>query len=91
MTEFSVWLRRHKGSTRPDVCIASYEDRDEAIRAMKKYCDKYGFSVKDADGTFTIANITLVEKEPVVGKPIISETSYCKLFDVCGKRIEEAI
>ena len=58
---------------------------------MKKYCDKYGFSVKDADGTFTIANITLVEKEPVVGKPIISETSYCKLFDVCGKRIEEVI
>lgn len=87
MIQFSVWLKRHKGSTRPDVCVASYEDRDEAIQAMKKYSDKYGFTVYDKDGRFTIADITLVEKEPIFGKPIISETSYCKLFDVYGKRI----
>ena len=81
MVEYSVVLKRHKGSSRPDVCIFSSEDRKEALREMHKYCMKNGFSIHDRDGHFTIANIILVEKEPIVGAPVISMTPYCELFD----------
>ena len=81
MIEYSVVLKRHKGSARQDVCIFRDENRDAALREMYKYCKQHGFSIEDHDGRFTIANIVLVEKEPVVGAPVISETPYCDLFD----------
>ena len=67
MIEYSVMLERHKGSSRPDVCIFSDYDRETAIAEMGAYCKKNGFTVKDHDGQFTIADIVLVEKEPIVG------------------------
>lgn len=81
MIEYSVMLKRYPGSTRPDVCIFRDEDRAVALREMYRYVKKNGFSIFDRDGHFTIANVTLVEKEPIVGAPIISETPYCELFD----------
>jgi hypothetical protein len=81
MIEYSVILERHPGSSRPDVCIFRDEDRDKALLEMHKYVKKNGFTIYDKDGRFTIADVVLVEKEPIVGSPVISETPYCKLFN----------
>lgn len=86
MVNYSVMLKRFNGSARPDVCIYSDEDRETAIREMRKYCVKYGFTVSDDDGRHTISNIVLVAKEPIAGAPILSETSYIDLFDECDNR-----
>lgn len=80
MIEYSVVLKRHKGSSRPDVCVFRDESKAAALKEMHKYCMKNGFSVYDRDGRFTISNIVLIEKENVAGSPIISETPYCELF-----------
>lgn len=81
MIEYSVILKRHKGSARPDVCIFRDENRDVALREMHNYCKMNGFTIYDRDGRFTIADIVLVEKEPIVGAPVISTTPYCELFN----------
>ena len=86
MVEYSVVLKRFEGSSRPDVCVFRDDDRETAIREMQKYCKKNGFSVYDSDGHFTIANILLVEKEPIVGAPVLSATPYCDLFDIYDNR-----
>ena len=89
MVEYSVMLERHKGSSRPDVCIYSDYDREAALREMRKYVVKNGFTVYDHDGRFTVADVVLVEKEPIVGAPILSETPYIKLFDIYDNRRKE--
>ncbi len=81
MVEYSVILKRHRGSTRPDVCLFRDEDRNAALREMRKYCQKYGFTVQDRDGRFTIADIQLIEQEPVIGAPVVSVNSYHELFE----------
>jgi len=81
MIEYSVILKRFPGSYKPDVCIIRDEDREVAIKEMHKYSKQHGFSVKDEDGTHTIANIVLIEKEPIAGSPIISIKEYRELFD----------
>ena len=86
MIEYSVILKRFPGSSRPDVCIFRDDDREKAIKAMAKYNKENGFSIHDRDGHFTIASIHLVEKEPIVGAPIISELAYHELFDHLGNR-----
>jgi hypothetical protein len=86
MIEYSVILKRWCGSGRPDVVIFRDESRDEALKEMKKYVDKNGFTVYDSDGRFTIESVHLVEKEPIVGAPVLSEYAYHELFDtVTGK------
>ena len=89
MIEYSVILERYKGSSRPNVCVFSDYDRETAISQMGVYCKKNGFSVYDKDGRFTVANIALIAKEPIVGAPVISRTSYCELFDIYGNRKKE--
>ena len=86
MVEYSVMLKRHRGSSRPDVCIFRDENRDVAIREMAKYVKENGFRIHDRDGWFTVVDVVLVEKEPIVGSPVISATSYCELFDAYGNR-----
>ena len=81
MIEYSVMLKRYPGSSRPDVCIFSDENRDTALREMHKYAKVHGFTVYDRDGRFTVANIVLVEKEPIHGAPVLSITPYRELFD----------
>lgn len=86
MIEYSVILKRFPGSGRPDVCIFRDEDREKALKAMRDYDRANGFSIHDADGHFTIATIQLVEKEPIVGSPVLSVKSYHELFDHMGNR-----
>ena len=86
MLEYSVMLERHKGSSRTDVCVFSDYDRETAIAEMGAYRKKNGFSVYDHDGRFTVADIVLVAREPVVGAQIISRTPYIKIFDIYGER-----
>lgn len=86
MIEYSVMLERHKGSSRPDVCVFSDYDREAAIAEMGAYCKKNGFTVYDHDGRFTVADIVLVAREPVVGAPVISRTPYIEIFDIYGNR-----
>lgn len=81
---YRVVLKRHKDSNRPDVCIFYDEDSEKAIKEMKKYNDKNGFSIQDKDGRFTIANIIL-RKTTGTGE-VLSETSYRELYDVYGNR-----
>lgn len=80
MVEYWVILKRHRGSTRPDVCLFRDEDRNVALREMRRYCRANGFTVQDKDGRFTIADIQLVEQEPIAGAPVISVKSYHELF-----------
>ena len=88
MVEYSVILERHAGSSRPNVCIYQSEDREDAIREMHRYGMSKGFVVEDRDGRFTIATILLVEKEPIVGSPVLSAIPWHELFDCSGKRIK---
>lgn len=81
MVEYQVILKRHKGSTRPDVCLFRDEDRNVALREMRRYCRTNGFTVQDKDGRFTIADIQLIEQEPIAGAPVISVKSYHELFE----------
>lgn len=86
MVEYEVILKRYEGSSRPDVCVFRDENRELAIREMGKYVNKYGFTVVDRDGRFTIAGVHLIEKEPIAGSPIISEVNYYDIFDIYGNR-----
>lgn len=86
MVEYSVVLKRHKGSSRPNVIIFRDEDREKAIKEMAKYRKTNGYIVQDHDGKFTIADILLVEQEPIVGAPVLSVTPYHQIFDVYGNR-----
>lgn len=71
MVEYAVILKRHRGSTRPDVCLFRDEDKNKALKEMRRYCQKNGFSIHEKDGWFTIADIVLEEKEPIVGAPVM--------------------
>ena len=90
MITYYVVLKRHKGSSRPDVIVFYDEDREVAISEMRNYVRKNGFTVYDTDGRFTISTVALIEKEPIVGSPIISETPYHELFDHLDIRKEQA-
>lgn len=84
---YDVILKRHNGSSRPNVCIFYDEDKELSIAAMADYGKKNGFSITEKDGRFSIADIIL-RKRKSTGE-VISETSYHKIFDtVTGKRIE---
>lgn len=84
---YDVILKRHDGSSRPDVCIFYDEDRELSVAVMADYDKKNGFSITEKDGRFSIADIILRERK-TTGE-VISETPYRKIFDtVTGKRIE---
>lgn len=81
---YEVVLIQHDASSMSDVCIFYDENRELAIREMLKYRKKHGFSITTNRGTFSIKNIILRERKSTGG--IISEISYCELFDIFGKR-----
>lgn len=81
MVEYSVVLKRHRGSTRPNATLFRDEDRDVALRMMRKYVKENGFTILDHDGRFTIADVLLVAQEPIVGAPVLSVTTYHELFE----------
>lgn len=80
MSIYDVILKRHKGSTRKDVCIFYDEDRALALKKMEEYVNKTGFTIIEKDGRFTIATVILRERK-LTGE-VIRETPYHKLFDV---------
>lgn len=86
MIEYSVVLKRWKGSSKPDVYIYSDEDREKAIAKMGQYVRNEGFSVRDYDGRHTVSGVHLVAKERVVGAPIVSDLEYLQIFDELGNR-----
>lgn len=75
-------------SSRPDVILFYDEDREEAIKFMAKYAKKHGFTIDDKDGTFTIADIILREREST--GTVIRETKYRELFDCLERRLKSA-
>lgn len=74
---YDVYLKRHKGSSRSNIVQFWDEDRNEAIKYMKKYVKENGFSIVEKDGRFTIADVVLRERTPS-GK-VISEISYINI------------
>lgn len=82
---YDVIAKRNERCTRPNICLFYDEDKEKSIEYMKKYCKKHGFTVDEKDGTFTIADLVLRERE-ATGKRI-KETSYRELFDMFGKRL----
>ena len=83
-TIYDVILKRHQPTTKSNVCIFYDTDREAAIKEMGKYVKNHGFTITEKTGTFTIANVVLREREAT--GTLISETSYCELFDFSGKR-----
>lgn len=77
---WKVVLKRHRPSTRPDVCVFFDEDRNIALKGMQKYVKSNGFSITEKIGCFSIADVLLVQCR-LTGE-IIGTTPYCMLFDV---------
>ena len=85
MTYFKVILKRP--FPLQSVCIFYDEDKSKALKEMQKYVKQNGFTVSVGRDRFTIPDVILQEQE-LTGK-ILSETSYCELFDINGKAIKE--
>ena len=83
---YKVVLKRHRPSTRSDVCVFYDDDRKTALKEMQRYVKTHGFTIDDKDGRFTIADVLLV-KQTYTGE-VISETPYCKLFDVLNNELK---
>lgn len=84
MSIYDVVLKRHKGSSRPDIIVFYDENKALALKEMAKYVDKNGFTITEKDGRFTIADVILRKRKPT--GEVISKTPYHKLFDtVTGK------
>ena len=77
---WKVMLKRHRPSNRPDVCVFYDEDKNTALKEMRKYVKSNGFSIAEKSGCFIIADVLLVQCRPT--GEVISETPYCMLFDV---------
>lgn len=85
---YDVIAKRHRGSSRPNVVLFYDHDREKAIKFMGNYRIKNGYSVRDSDGVFTIADIILRERYST--GEVISEKLYREIFDIYGNRIEES-
>lgn len=82
---YDVILKRHRPSSRTDVCFFYDEDKNVALKEMANYVKRNGFSITEKDGRFSIANVVLRKRKPT--GETVSEISYCELFDtVTGKR-----
>lgn len=80
--------------TATDGNIVTYydEDKEKVITEMMRYVKANGFTYRSpANGLrFTIHDYVLVEREPVHGAPVLSETSYHLLADHNNQRRNEA-
>lgn len=80
MVEYSVILKRHRPTVKPDVTLFRDESRAEALKMMQKYYRQNGFTLTENGLCFSIADILLVEQEPIVGAPVLSVTPFVQLF-----------
>jgi hypothetical protein len=81
---YDVIAKRHSNCSRPNVILFYDEDRETAIKFMRDYDKKNGFTIYEKDGRFTIADIILRERTPTGEE--ISRKSYIEIFDVFGNR-----
>lgn len=70
----------------PDTVLFYDEDKELVIREMEKYRKKHGFTIAEAKGTFTIADLILRERKPT--GEVIKDTPYREIFNVYDERIE---
>lgn len=84
---YDVIAKRYNENSRPDVILFYDEDRETAIKFMRDYKKKNGFTIYEKDGWFTIKNIIL--RERYSNGEEISRKSYIELFDIFGNRKEE--
>lgn len=59
------------------MCLFYDEDRNKALKEMRKYVKEHGFTAPD--GKFAVADVVLRERKPTGEE--ISITPYYKLFD----------
>ena len=78
MIEYSVILVRW---TKGDVTIFRDESFSKAVLKMRDYVKRNGFTIHTDNGRFTIKNVKIVKKEPIVGKRVIKEYSYIDLIN----------
>ena len=74
MNIYDFVLKRHKGSSRKDVCVFYDENKELVVKKMKEYVKKNGYTITENDGRFTIADVILRERKPT--GEVIEETSY---------------
>lgn len=86
MTQYNLLAIPHKGNS--NVLLFYDYDRETVISEMQKYYKRHGFTMAEKEGTFTIANLLLQERE-LTGKEL-SRVPYCKIFDIYGKRIKDS-
>lgn len=79
MTVIYDVIVKHHTDSKPNTCLFYDDDREEAIEYMRKYVNNHGFTIDEKEGTYTIADLILREREST-GKTI-SETPYHELFD----------
>ena len=72
-------------TSRQNVILYYDEDKEKAIEYMRKYVKSNGFSIKDKDGCFSIANVVIRERKSTGEE--IGRQSYRELFDIFGKRL----
>ena len=81
---YEIRAKRHSGSSLPDICLFYDEDRNEALKFMRSYVLKNGFTVKESNGVFTVGDI-LLRKRTLTGD-VLCDTPYINLFDSLGNR-----
>lgn len=83
MIVYDVTLLPYEGSNIPETKIFYDTDRKKALKAMREYKAKHGFSIKTNRGEFCISGIMLKERESTTNE-ILKETAYHELFDIFG-------
>ena len=79
MNIYDFVLKRHRGSSRKDVCVFYDEDKELVVKKMGEYVKKNGFTITEKDRRFTIADVILRERKPT--GEVIGETSYIEIFN----------
>ena len=85
MMIYDVIAVRYKPNNRPDVVLFYDENREMALKYMRKYVKSNGFSIENKDRMFSVANIVLRERTSTGEE--IGRQSYRELFDILGKRL----
>lgn len=78
---YEVILKRHPGGNKPSVIHFYDEDRDVAIKAMKLYDKKNGFTLVEDGHRFSIADIVLRARS-VPDYDVVSETSFHEIDEL---------
>ena len=84
---YDVIAEKYSGDPRPDIILFYDEDKETAIKFMREYKKKHGFSIYENHNEFSVANLMLRDRTSD-GKEL-SRKSYIELFDIYGNRRKE--